>query len=67
MKKKIYWVLLGLGIALMLFYSVIAILKAYTDLSLTSWIFKKAQVRLVIFALYTIAVLMLKTQITGRK
>jgi len=67
MKKIVYYVFLGLGIVAMLFYSVTAILKAYTDLSLSAWIFNSAQLRLIVSSAYTIAMIMLKSVIFNRR
>lgn len=63
MKKIVYLVFLGLGLVGMLFYSTIAILKAYTDLSMSAWIFNSAQLRLIIFTAYTVAMIMLRSVI----
>lgn len=67
MRKIIYWVLFGLGIAVMLFYSVTVILKAYTDISFSSWFFESAKLRLIIATAYTVAIIMLRSQIMNRR
>ena len=67
MRKIIYWVLFGLGIAVMLFYSVTVILKAYTDISFSSWFFESAKLRLIIATAYTVAIIMLRSQIMKRR
>ena len=67
MKKIVYWVLLGIGFAAMLFYATTAILKAYTDLSLSAWIFSSAQLRLIVFTAYTVVLIMLKSVIFNRR
>ena len=66
MRKVVYWVLFGLGIAVMLFYSVVAILKAYTDISFDSWFFDSAKLRLIIATAYTVAIIMLRSTIMNR-
>ena len=67
MKKVMYWILLGLGLAIMLFYSVVLILKSYTDIGMSSWFFKQPQTRLIIATLYTVAVIMVKSQVFRRR
>lgn len=67
MRKIVYWVLFVLGIALMLFYSVVTILKAYTDISFNSWFFESARLRLIIASVYTIAIIMLRSQIMNKR
>ena len=67
MRKKVYWVLLGLGIAIMLFYSVVAILKAYTDISFDSWFFESSKLRLIIATAYTVSIIMLKSLIINKR
>ena len=67
MKKIVYLVFLGLGLVGMLFYSTVAILKAYTDLSMGEWIFNSSKFRLVLCSAYTIAVIMLKSVIFNKR
>jgi hypothetical protein len=49
----------------MLFYSVVAILKAYTDISFDSWFFNSSKLRLVIATAYTVAIIMLILWLLG--
>ena len=51
----------------MLFYSVVAILKAYTDISFDSWFFDSAKLRLIIATAYTVAIIMLRSTIMNRR
>ena len=67
MKKILYWVLFGVVAALTLFYATVTIIKAYTDVKMSSWIFDGEQVRLIVFTLATMAVIMAKGSLTRRR